>query len=108
MTPTATDIPMHKQLDDGSARKSDSAVQSPTTPAQKINVLLLASSLERGGAERQVVELAKSLDSDNFNVHVASLSHDNPLAEQLGPLQSRFHVVEKTVEVRHRPYSARA
>ena len=98
MTPTAADITMHKQLDDGSARSSENAIdenQSPATSANKVNVLLLTSSLERGGAERQVVELAKSLDSERFNVHVASLSHNNPLAEQLGPLQTRFHVVDK-------------
>lgn len=60
-----------------------------------VNVLLLTSSLERGGAERQVVELAKSLDPNVFRVFVCSLSHDNPLAEQLGVLRERFTVIEK-------------
>jgi len=98
MTPTAADIPMHKQRDNSSARNSEyasAATHSLTTTINKTNVLLLTSSLERGGAERQVVELAKSLDSERFNVHVASLSHNNPLAEQLGDLQARFHIVEK-------------
>ncbi len=98
MTPTTADITMHKQLDDSSARTGENltkARQSPATFAKKINVLLLTSSLERGGAERQVVELAKSLDPKRFTVHVASLSHNNPLAEQLGPLQARFHIVDK-------------
>jgi len=98
MTPTAADIPMHKQREDNSAwgsKHATSANDLPASSISKINVLLLTSSLERGGAERQVVELAKSLDPKRFTVHVASLSHNNPLAEQLGPLQARLHIVEK-------------
>ena len=98
MTPTTADISTHKRtraVPDHVDGQSDSTLIDAAIPSKKINVLLLASSLERGGAERQVVELAKSLDSSPFHVHVASLSHNNPLAEQLGPLQARFHVVEK-------------
>jgi len=60
----------------------------------RIAVMLLASSLERGGAERQVVTLANGLDPDRFCVHVCSLSPDNPLASDLSA-PDRFHVIEK-------------
>ncbi len=66
-----------------------------TAARDLVNVLLLTSSLERGGAERQVVELAKSLDPSVFRVFVCSLSNDNPLADQLGPIRERFTVIEK-------------
>lgn len=65
------------------------------TSDELVNVLLLTSSLERGGAERQVVELAKSLTPETFRVFVCSLSNDNPLADQLGALRDRFTVIEK-------------
>lgn len=60
----------------------------------RIAVMLLASSLERGGAERQIVALANGLDPARFDVHVCSLSPDNPLASNLLSLV-RFHVIEK-------------
>lgn len=65
------------------------------TARDRINVLLLTSSLERGGAERQVVELARSLDATRFNVFICSLSNDNPLAEQLGEQREQLTVIEK-------------
>lgn len=51
--------------------------------ADRIPILLLVSSLERGGAERQVVHLANGLDREQFVVHVCSLSNNNPLATSL-------------------------
>jgi len=60
----------------------------------RIKVMLLVSSLERGGAERQVVALANGLDTTRFCAHVCSLMRDNPLAcDLLAP--ERFHVIEK-------------
>ncbi len=59
-----------------------------------IGVMLLVSSLERGGAERQVVELANGLDPSRFRVHVCSLSDNNPLAPDLR-CPERFRVVRK-------------
>lgn len=70
-------------------------VAKSATSRELVNVLLLTSSLERGGAERQVVELAKSLDPNIFRVHVCSLSNDNPLADQLDPIRERFAVIAK-------------
>lgn len=62
----------------------------------RIGVVLLTSSLERGGAERQVVELANALDPQRFRVHVCSLSKVNPLASELRDVDERFIVLEKT------------
>jgi glycosyltransferase involved in cell wall biosynthesis len=45
--------------------------------------MLLVSSLEHGGAERQVVELARALDRARFDPLVCSLSDDVPLAREL-------------------------
>lgn len=45
--------------------------------------MLLVSSLEHGGAERQVVELARALDRARFDPLVCSLSDDMPLAREL-------------------------
>lgn len=59
-----------------------------------IRVLLLVSSLERGGAERQVVQLANHLPAAGFDVHVCSLSPEVPLATELLD-RSRLHIVEK-------------
>lgn len=64
------------------------------TKDQRVGVMLLASSLERGGAERQIVALANSIDPAQFRVHVCSLSHDNPLAADL-VAPERFHVIAK-------------
>ncbi len=64
------------------------------TNDRRIGVMLLTSSLERGGAERQAVALANGLDPTRFRVHVCSLSPDNPLATDLSSPE-RFHVVKK-------------
>lgn len=60
-----------------------------------VNVVLLTSSLERGGAERQVVELANALEPTRYHVHVVSLSIENPLASDLRDAASRLIVVPK-------------
>ncbi len=57
-------------------------------------VLFAVSSLEHGGAERQVVELVRSLDPARFTPFVCSLSDDVPLAAAL-PDRSRLFVVRK-------------
>jgi glycosyltransferase involved in cell wall biosynthesis len=38
--------------------------------SKKINILYLIASLDSGGAERQVIELARSLDKSRFNVFI--------------------------------------
>ncbi len=68
-------------------------VESP--PAERVNVLLLISTLEYGGAQRQVIELANHLDPQTFNVHVCSLLDHVPLADQLRDREHRLHVIRK-------------
>lgn len=67
-----------------------------TTPvsADRIRVMLLVSSLEEGGAERQVVQLANSLPRDRFEVIICSLSSRVPLAAGLADPDC-LHVVQK-------------
>ena len=50
---------------------------------EKINVLLIISSLEYGGAERQVVELMNNFDRTTISPTLCSLSDVVPLAENL-------------------------
>jgi glycosyltransferase involved in cell wall biosynthesis len=57
-------------------------------------VLFVVSSLEHGGAERQVVELARALDPARFEAFVCSLSAHVPLASGL-PDRSRLAVIPK-------------
>jgi glycosyltransferase involved in cell wall biosynthesis len=61
---------------------------------QRVRVLLIISSLEHGGAERQVVQLANHLDASCFDVQVCSLSSEVPLAETLND-HGRLHIVDK-------------
>lgn len=57
--------------------------------------MLLVSSLEPGGAERQVVQLARNLDRKRFDPVVCSLSESVPLADELRDRESELVVVEK-------------
>lgn len=76
---------------------SDAAPRSDsrTEANDRIGVLLLVSSLERGGAERQVVHLANHLDRGRFDVHVCSLSRRLDLAEDLVQADGVLHLLEK-------------
>lgn len=71
------------------------ALHPTVAPNGRIGVLLLASSLERGGAERQVVHLANCLDRQRFDVHVCSLSRRLDLADGLIERDRVLHVLEK-------------
>jgi glycosyltransferase involved in cell wall biosynthesis len=57
--------------------------------------MLLVSSLEVGGAERQVVELARCLDPARFDLLICSLGTEVPLAESLPDLERRLVIVPK-------------
>ncbi|UCF32955.1 MAG: glycosyltransferase [Phycisphaerales bacterium] len=57
--------------------------------------MLLISSLEHGGAERQVVELVRNLDRKRFDPVVCSLSDVNPLADHLPDPARELVVVKK-------------
>ena len=66
-----------------------SSVQTP------IPIMLLISSLEYGGAERQVVELMKNIDRSQFDPVVCSLSDHVPLAENLPDQDNELLIVRK-------------
>jgi glycosyltransferase involved in cell wall biosynthesis len=60
-----------------------------------IRVLLVISNLEHGGAQRQVVELANTMDPSRFDVHVCTLSDYVPLEHALSDRDRRLHVIQK-------------
>lgn len=68
--------------------------ESPPGPS-KIHVLLLISSLEYGGAERQVIELANQLEAHVFETTVCSLSEHVPLATELRDAAHRLEIVPR-------------
>lgn len=59
------------------------------------NVLLVVSSLEYGGAQRQVLELAMRMDTRRYAMHICSFSDYNPLAKDFPGVGERLHVVRK-------------
>ena len=59
---------------------------SSTSGPDPVRLLLLARSLEAGGAERQLVELARGLDPSRFAVTVATLYDRGPLREAVARL----------------------
>lgn len=59
-----------------------------------IRALIVISNLEYGGAQRQVVELANTADSQRLDVHLCSLSRYVPLAAELRE-RERLHVIRK-------------
>lgn len=67
------------------AKGAGSSVQTIVSDdrVSPLRVLLMISSLERGGAERQVVHLVNTLDPARFDVRVCSLSEQTPLAYNL-------------------------
>ncbi len=68
---------------------------TPRPSAAALPIVLLVSSLEHGGAERQVVELANHLDPARFRVTLCSLSRHVPLAAQLRDPQHTLQIIEK-------------
>jgi len=60
-----------------------------------ICVVLVISNLEYGGAQRQVVDLANSVDPASTRMHVCSLSPYVPLADRLTSAKQRLHILTK-------------
>ena len=56
----------------------------------KKKVLFLIPSLVYRGAERMLVNLVNQFDQTRFSIHVVSLSHDNPMADQIRPEAAAF------------------
>src|SRR3954447_18431547 len=71
---------------EGSRRQgsSPSPTASPHGSRFVLNVLQLIPTLDRSGAEKQMVLLAKGLPRDRFRVKVATLT-------RLGPLEAELH-----------------
>ena len=60
-----------------------------------INLTFLVRSLDYGGAQRQLVTLAKALDQDRFDVTVISFYSGQPLEKELANSGVRFISLEK-------------
>src|SRR5690242_10899541 len=63
--------------------------------AKPIFVCVLISSLEFGGAERQVVEMVRSFDPKSVRPIICSLSSKVPLARFLSGKKDELNIVEK-------------
>lgn len=61
----------------------------------KITVIIVVSNLEYGGAQRQIVELANSMNSNEFELHICSMSNYVPLKNQLKNFNNNIHIIEK-------------
>jgi len=61
---------------------------------KKKKILIAISNMEFGGSQRQVVELVNNLNSDQFEVHVCSLSSYVPLAQFFNE-GITLHIIEK-------------
>jgi glycosyltransferase involved in cell wall biosynthesis len=66
-----------------SALAIHSAIRTPHSAFAVIRLLLVIPTLVRGGAEKQLVLLATGLPRDQFDVHVAVLTHTGPLESTL-------------------------
>lgn len=71
------------------------AISASTGNGKPISVCLLISSLEFGGAERQVVEMVRSFDRKKVRPIVCSLSSEVPLARFLPGNREDLSIVEK-------------
>jgi glycosyltransferase involved in cell wall biosynthesis len=69
--------------------RTKTAVESP------VGVMLLVSSLEHGGAERQVIELFRGLDRTRFTPLICCLADDVPLIRQFPDVAPHVIVVPK-------------
>jgi glycosyltransferase involved in cell wall biosynthesis len=64
-------------------------------PAHPLRVCLLISSLEFGGAERQVIELARNFDRRRIDPVICTLSDRIPLAENDSETRGILHTIPK-------------
>ena len=74
---------------------TEKQVPSAPTNGKPISVCLLISSLEFGGAERQVVEMIRSFDRQKVKPIVCSLSSQVPLARFLPGNREDLSIVQK-------------
>ena len=64
-------------------RASDQQVRSDESWRRRVRLMFLIRNLGIGGAERQLVALARNLDRDKFDVTVLTLYSDGELREEL-------------------------
>jgi glycosyltransferase involved in cell wall biosynthesis len=67
----------------------------PQVSQGRTRVMLLISSLEHGGAQRQLVELARELDREKYEPIICSLSREVPLARAFSGQIPEVFVVPK-------------
>jgi glycosyltransferase involved in cell wall biosynthesis len=65
----------------------------PSHPPRTL--VMVISTLEYGGAQRQVVEMANHIDPSRFDAHICSLSDYVPLADQMVDRERRLHIITK-------------
>src|SRR5262249_27899614 len=67
-------------------------------PRTMLRVLQLIPTLDRSGAEKQMVMLAKGLSRDRFQVEVAALTRPGPLAAELRAAGIPVTVIGKSLK----------
>ncbi|MCF7762184.1 MAG: glycosyltransferase [Verrucomicrobia bacterium] len=70
-------------------------MNAPRYDGRPISVCLLISSLEFGGAERQVIEMTRAFDRTRVNPVICSLSREVPLAASLTLPEADLVIVER-------------
>jgi len=58
---------------------------------KKINILFIISSLEFGGAQRQVIDLVNRMSEDHFNIHLLTFEHQLAQLDRLDKIKVVFH-----------------
>jgi glycosyltransferase involved in cell wall biosynthesis len=77
----------------------DLLVQKAVFPPSVLNVLQLIPTLDRSGAEKQMVLLAKGLPRDRFRVEVAALTRLGPLEAELRDAMIPVTLIRKPLKL---------
>jgi glycosyltransferase involved in cell wall biosynthesis len=77
------------------ARENQSEPSELPLPARPLRVCLLISSLEFGGAERQVIEMARCFDRRRIDPIICTLSDKVPLVENDPETREILHTIQK-------------
>ncbi len=89
-----TDLTLNAKTETHSLQSLGTQTQEPQKTAKTV-VALVIPSLCYGGAERQVVEIARHLDRSRFEVHIITLSDYTPLLPESDELRKSLHVIKK-------------
>ena len=66
-------------------------IQSIHMQDKKINILFIISSLEFGGAQRQVIDLVNRMSEDHFNIHLLTFERQLAQLDRLDKIKVVFH-----------------